>query len=245
MQDLHTHSLFCDGKNSPEEMVLAAIDKGLDRYGISGHSFVAFDTSCCMPVEDYPKFKAEMERLKEKYRGRIEILCGIEQDYYSEAGTEGFDYIIGSVHYLEVNGDIFSVDDTPAILEEGCRKHFGGDYYALCEAYFDTVSDIVEKTHCDIIGHFDLVTKFNEKGHYFSESHPRYVAAYKRAVEKLVGYGKPFEINTGAMTRGYRSIPYPAPQIVQYIKECGGSLIYASDAHSREHIAAYFDVSIM
>ncbi len=34
----HTHTTFCDGENSPEEMVLAAIDAGLPELGFSGHS---------------------------------------------------------------------------------------------------------------------------------------------------------------------------------------------------------------
>ena len=32
-QDLHTHTTFCDGANTPEEMVQAALAQGLDCLG--------------------------------------------------------------------------------------------------------------------------------------------------------------------------------------------------------------------
>ena len=34
MKDLHVHTTFSDGKNTPEEMILAALDKGLETIGV-------------------------------------------------------------------------------------------------------------------------------------------------------------------------------------------------------------------
>ena len=39
LQNLHTHSSFCDGKNTPEEIVNYAIARGFDSIGFSSHSF--------------------------------------------------------------------------------------------------------------------------------------------------------------------------------------------------------------
>ena len=50
-QDLHVHTTYCDGKNTPEEMVLAAIDKGLVRLGFSGHAYQSFDQEPSMSIE--------------------------------------------------------------------------------------------------------------------------------------------------------------------------------------------------
>ena len=54
-RDLHIHTTFCDGKNSAEEMVLAAIDRGLKTIGFSSHSYLPFDNACMKEgvVEDY------------------------------------------------------------------------------------------------------------------------------------------------------------------------------------------------
>ena len=240
-QDLHSHSTFSDGANTPEEMVLSAIDKGLVRYGISTHSFIPFDQRCCIKLENYPVYKAEMARLKEKYSDKIEILCGIEQEYLSPLLTDGFDYVIGSVHFLNTPAGPILVDETAEILRNACNDHFGGDPYAMAESYFDTVADVVNRTHCDIIGHFDLITKYNEVDPLFDIGHPRYVAAYRKAVDALIPYGVPFEINTGAISRGYRTSPYPAKPIADYIKARGGRFVLSSDSHSAGAIALQFD----
>ena len=123
----------------------------------------------------------------------------------------------------------------------GVKKHFDGDIYAFCERYYAMVSEIIERTDADIIGHFDLVSKFNENGELFDSNHPRYVAAYQAAVDKLIKYNKPFEINTGAISRGYRVTPYPSVPIKKYIEEKGGSFVLSSDSHQKETICFKFD----
>ena len=77
----------------------------------------------------------------------------------------------------------------------------------------------MEQTGADIIGHFDLVTKFNELGGYLDLSDPRYVRAWKAAVDALLSYDRPFEINTGAISRGYRTTPYPGAAVEMCIRD--------------------------
>lgn len=241
LQDLHTHSTFCDGENSPEEMVVSAIKKGLKRIGICVHSPVAFDSGYFAEEEQFPEFQREIARLKKKYKDAIEVLCGIELDIFSEVDTSGFDYVIGSVHYVEADGEFFSVDDTFEKLEEGCKRHFGGDCLALAEKYFEIAAEVAEKTACDVIGHFDIVAKFNAGNKLFDENDPRYIAAWKAAADRLLKSGKPFEINTGGMAREYRTVPYPAPQIIDYIADRGGHFILSSDAHYADDVAFEFE----
>ena len=238
--DLHMHTTYCDGHNSPEEMVISAISKGLECIGFSGHSYVPFDEACGMNAANEKAYMLEISRLQKKYQGRIKIYCGIEQDYCSEPAV-GYDYIIGSVHYIETPAGFIAVDDTPEIFKDMVQRYFSGDYYAAAERYFETVSDVVCRTHADIIGHFDLISKFNEKEHLFDEHDARYVAAWKKAADRLLAANKIFEINTGAISRGWRTIPYPAPEIYRYIKANGGRFILSSDSHSGENVAFEFD----
>lgn len=240
LQDLHTHTTYCDGKDSPEDMIKAAIEMGLDTIGFSGHIYMAHGESYCMAKDDIQKYIAEINELKEKYSGKIKVLCGIEADLYAKEDISGFDYVIGSVHDIKCGDEFFPIDHTADIYRRGVEKYFGGDMYAASEEYFASVAECIKKTDADIIGHFDLITKFNEKENLFDETHPRYVAAYKKAIDELIPLGKPFEINTGAMSRGYRTSPYPSADILAYIAKKGGKVILTGDTHAKENLCYEF-----
>lgn len=245
--NLHTHTCLCDGKNSPEEMVRSAVEKGFDVLGFSGHSYTPFDETYCMSLENTRRYQKEVRRLAETYRNQICIFCGIEQDIYSDQPTEPYDYVIGSVHavYREDgrSGRYIYVDSDLAALKEAVSELYGGDYLALAEDYFSIVSQVVHKTGCQIVGHFDLLTKFNEQEHLFDESHPRYKEAVHQALSKLLQADPIFEINTGAMARGYRTSPYPSPSILRSIYQAGGRITINSDSHSASSLDFGFEAA--
>ena len=237
MRDLHMHTVFSDGKNTPEEMILEGIRKGLETIGISDHSS---GDPCGMTLARSKDYREEIARLKKKYAGQIQVLCGLERDFISDDFAD-YDYVIGSVHLLTMpDGHHVSVDWTAEKQREGVEKYFGGDWYAFAEEYYATEARVAEVTKCDIIGHFDLITKFIEQDPHFDVNHPRYVKAWQDAADILLKTGKPFEINTGAMSRGYRTEPYPAKEIRDYIRAHGGKLILSSDSHRKDTIAYRF-----
>ena len=238
--DLHLHTVYCDGRNTPEEMVVSAIEKGLSCIGFSGHSYVDFDPGCGMDAAALEAYRKDILALKEAYGDKIRILCGIELDSYSAVPEGTFDYVIGSVHYLDCPLRPAAVDDTPEELMEAVQKHFGNDYYLAAEHYFAAISEVVQKTGCDIIGHFDLIAKYNQRYRLFDEQHPRYKKAWRAALDQLLPQGKIFEINTGAVSRGWRDTPYPAPEMIDYIRQRGGRFLLSSDSHSCETIGYGF-----
>ena len=237
--NFHTHSKFCDGKDSPEELVKAAIQKGFFALGFSSHSYTKMDKSFALSPQKAEKYRTEIAALKEKYKGKIELYCGIEQDYFSEEPTDCYDFVIGSVHYVLKNGEYVCVDNTAEIVKDAVDRLYGGDFDALAEDYFALVAKVAEKTNADIIGHFDLVSKFSEKNGYGESK--RFLAAAQKAVKALVPYGLPFEINTGAMARGVRSVPYPSPEILKMIKKHGGEIMLSSDCHDKNCLDFAFD----
>nr|MCR4719031.1 hypothetical protein [Bacillota bacterium] len=104
--------------------------------------------------------------------------------------------------------------------------------------YFSTVAKI---KNAQIIGHFDLISKFNEGFCLFDESDERYMKSYKKALDILLKQNVIFEINTGAIARGFRSEPYPSIDILNYIKKHGGKTILSSDCHAKENLMFGFD----
>lgn len=224
-------------------MVLSAIEKGFSVLGFSGHAPMPFEVDWCMSKEKITEYRREIARLQEKYRDTICIFCGLEKDYYSEEPTDGYDYVIGSVHFVKKNGEYIPIDHAKSLLCEGAAKHYGGDFYAFAKDYYAICANLPERTNCDIIGHFDVFTKFNEDDTLFDTSDPRYRTAWQNAVDSIYTQDPAalFEINTGAISRGYRTDPYPSSEIMRYLAAKGGRAVLTSDSHTVKNIGYCFE----
>lgn len=247
LQNLHTHTCYADGKNTAEEMVQGAIRSGCAALGFSEHSPFpptgSHDGSSLLP-ERTADYRTEVLRLREKYRGQLEIFLGLEQDIDSLPPEGEYDYLIGSVHNLRADRDTWlPVDWSAEKFLQAARTHYGGDCLAMAEAYYRLEAEVADRTGCQIVGHFDLITKFNEGGRFFSEEDPRYRSAALEAQTALLERDMIFEINTGAISRGYRTAPYPAPFLLKAIRERGGRVCITSDSHSAQTVTYAFPMA--
>lgn len=227
----HTHTTFCDGKNTAEEMILRAVELGCPEIGFTSHSYMGHDNRWCMSRETTELYKKEILRLKDKYFGRIKVFLGIEYDYFSDFNTSDYDYVLGSVHYVFKNGYYIPVDETAKHHKDAIKELYGGVSNALAEDYYKTLGDIYNKTGCNIVGHFDIITKFNEKEKIYDTDSPRYRKAAISALDTLEKCPVTFEINTGAISRGYRTTPYPEGFILDEMGKRGVGLVITSDTH--------------
>lgn len=243
-QDLHTHSLFDDGKSTLEEMVQGAIGKRLSAIGLSGHSPIANELEWTMPEEKLPIYMAEAKRLKEKYQDQIPVFCGIEYDLRSNLDLSHFDYVIGSLHATVTPQGSFDADNTAQLAMEGIARYCGGNADAAAQCYYAQYQTMAEDPDIDIVGHFDLLTKFDEREQLYDAASKAYLEAAFAAMEPLVRAGKIFEVNTGAISRGYRTVPYPAKNLLQHLHALRGRICLNSDAHSADGIACAFDCAI-
>lgn len=233
LSNLHTHSCFCDGKNTLEEIVSAAIERGFSSIGFSGHGYTPFDLSYCM--KDTDGYIREIARLREKYRGAIEIVLGIEEDAFSPVDRARFDYILGSSHYVFVNGRYLPIDSN----HEGflhCLDAFHGDVISFAKQYYTAFCAYIEERHPDIIGHFDLLTKYEEEGEPLFLCNAEYNRMAEGFIERAARCGCIFEVNTGALARGLRSRPYPAENLLRVLKRCGAPVILSSDCHQKDKL---------
>lgn len=238
----HTHTRFCDGKNTPEEIVREAIRLGCPELGFSGHSYTFFDERYCMSQTGTQEYMTVIRELQEKYRDKIKILLGTEQDYYSNAPTDAYDYVIGSVHYVKKDGCYLPVDESKEIQIENVRKFYNGDFYGFIEDYYETVADLYRKTRCQIVGHFDLIKKFNASQDLFDPQHPRYQAAANNALTALMSSPVVLEVNTGGIARGYIREPYPAGDLLNRWLEAGKPVHFSSDCHNAELLLFGYDI---
>ena len=235
----HTHTTFCDGSDTAEDVVKSAVSKGFLHLGFSGH----MDPDIHMDIESY---FAEIDRLRVKYADKIEILCGVELDnLYDPHCADRAEYIIGSTHFLDVQSEIpMSVDNNEEFMRRLAEEFFGGDYYKLSKSYYDLVSRVYDRLHCTFVGHFDLVTRFNDSMHFLDEEDPRYRMPALEAMEYLVKEGVPFEINCGAVNRNRKKELYPNMFLLKNLREFGGEILINSDAHQKELLDGGFDIAV-
>ena len=239
-QNLHTHSRFCDGQDSVEEMVQHAIAVGFDSIGFSGHIYKDY-TGSSMAQADIPLYKQEVLRVKEKYQDKIAVWLGAEFDMFADEPKTGFDYTIGSVHCVKVDGKIVEFDLKAHIVKEIIDKYFGGDGLALAKEYYKTIAQLPQAGPFDIVGHFDLICKNCEKAFVFDDQAPAYKQAALEALHALAEKQRVFEINVGSMSRGYKSMPYPAPFLLKELKTLGCEIVITQDCHHKENLLDNFN----
>lgn len=239
LQNLHTHSVLCDGADTLEEMTLAAIEKNFYSIGFSGHSYVE-GADYTMTEEQTAFYRSNVSELKKKYADRIKLFCGLEADIFTNTDLSGYDYLIGSVHYVDVCGRKYDVDESPERTEEVINEYFGGDGLKYAGAYFSLVAELYKYGSFDIIGHFDLITKFSEKKPLFDTEAKEYKMSAYEAAAALKGKIPFFEVNTGAIARGWRSRPYPDSFILKELKELGFGAVVASDCHNKNMLDCGF-----
>ena len=238
--NLHTHTVYSDGEGTVEENIQKAIEKGFISIGISDHSVTDFDSTYCMKRENEIFYREEIRVLREKYKDAIEVYCGLELDGYSECDRSLYDYTIGSCHYIKTSDGYFSVDhcrEGHAMLFE---NYFDSDPILFAKAYFDTIAERTVVQRPDIIGHFDLVSKFG----FMNETSDEYLRIAKESLAVCLGVTPFIEINSGTMARGIRSVPYPAPYLLPEIKALGGKVLLSSDSHKCNNLDYAFDNSI-
>ena len=235
-QNFHTHSVYDDGTDSIEEMVQTAVEQGFHRLGFSGHGFNRPLDDCSMTEEGTRKYLADIQAAKEKYKGQIEIFAGIEQDSTSRLDCSPFEYVLGSVHFVQKDGSWYPVDYSRDEFIRILDEVFDKDMNAFLQAYFDEVDRMLDFEEIDLVGHIDLIGKFNENQEFFRFEDPWYVSQMKKLIDKGVEKGLIFEMNTGAISRGYRTSAYPEQNLLEYMADQGAKLCINTDCHGRKNL---------
>lgn len=237
--NLHTHTVFSDGKNTVTENIRSAIDKNMLSLGFSDHSFTSCDTSYCMKLSDYDRYIQTVNTAKAEFKNIIPVFLGIEKDYYSDIDKSAFDYILASVHYIIKDGICYPIDHSGKQQLNCIEDAFKGNVYDFVKYYFSLVCEQAALIKPDVIGHFDVISKFSlmpEDDKYF------YIAG--DALKETIKHCKCFEINTGAIAKGYKKMPYPHINLLKMLYDLGGEIVINSDCHSCENLDFFFNESV-
>lgn len=227
--DLHNHTTLCNhALGSMDEYITKAIEMGIDIYGFSCHSPMDFDTNYRMKLEELPLYCQMVQKIQDKYRNKIEILLGLEVDFIDtkedlikqEIFQYPFDYLIGSVHFLDEWGF-----DNPEFIGEYAKRNMQDCW----EKYLHSIAKMAQSGLFQIVGHFDLLKIF---GHTPAEKSRPYI---QKTLEIIKDCKMVLEINASGLRKPIKE-QYPNAQILQMTKKMGIEITFGSDAHSVEQV---------
>lgn len=233
--DYHMHTSFSnDSDSSPEEMIQAAIRKGLKTICITDHHELDYiEPGWEIDLEEYHNMLREVQ---EKYRTQIEILAGLEcgmQLQVSEQYAElvrgySYDFILASVHLFERYDPYYPGYFDDKTDEEGYRR-----------AFEITLDNVKNMTEYDSLGHIDYIVRFgNHKEQEYS--YMKNADYIDEILKHLIANGKALEVNTAGWKNGL-PFAHPHPDVLKRYKELGGEMLtIGSDAHRPEHVAYDF-----
>ena len=238
LPDYHFHTSLCKhAEGELRDFAHSAGIKGIPEICCTDHAPNpdGFDPKHRMALGQYPLYKAAFEELKDSKSP--EILFGIEADYYNgcEAflkkwlAEEPFDFVLGSVHFIEYWGF-----DSPA------QRHLWDsvDILATWKNYFDVVAKLVDTGLFDAVSHFDLPKKF---GHRPQDKALKEIVA--PLLDRMTVSGIGIEINTSGLRKPVKEI-YPSPLILEMACEREIPICFGSDSHSPEEMGSDFDKAL-
>lgn len=252
LTNLHTHTVYCDGKCTTEEMIQAAIKCNFQSIGISTHGPVPFFTDWNIQEFNIERYIEEVTLLKEKYMDEIDVFLGMELDYIPGVGFDErirsimgrLDYYIGSVHFMgkpNREGRMWTIDYTIEELLLGIKENFHGNVRLAVEAYYNLISEMAERYQPPVIGHIDLIKKLNKNNLLFDENENWYIIAIEKCLDTIKNTKSIIEINTGGISRNYTLEQYPSTFILKMIKKKEIPVMINSDAHTAEGINCKFE----
>ncbi|NLJ11301.1 MAG: histidinol-phosphatase [Treponema sp.] len=254
---LHTHTTFCDGKDTVEALCQAAWEQGLSILGFSAHAPLPVEcgikTNWHLPQERLEAYVEAVQHAKAAWKDRLAIYVGLEIDYINGVcgpadhrfDTYPLDYRIGSVHYL-AKPDLsyyFTVDGPATEWQDGVQELFSGDYEAAAHAYWTAIETMVKSGGFDVLGHIDLVKK-NHQPWWHDQTPEGFKNDVARVIQALRKKPLVVEVNTGALNRGTMDETYPSLGILKEMARCEIPVTINADAHSTAHLKGHYDRAI-
>jgi len=231
MVDFHIHSMFSEDSNTPtDDVVSSAIERGLSQICFTEHK----DLDVFYKGADYYNdgdYSAEIKKLKDKYRGTIEIRKGVEIDF--QVGTiplfeeflkkYSFDFVLASVHVLShefVDDDFFRKNDPDKSYRE----------------YLEQVLALSKRTSYNVVGHLDYVKRFGSE--FLAFEPEKYRDILVEILGNIIHNNRGIELNTAGWRHPHGE-SYPSPYILKLYRKMGGEIItIGSDAHVAKHVGS-------
>ncbi|MCW3975611.1 MAG: histidinol-phosphatase HisJ [Candidatus Bathyarchaeota archaeon] len=239
MLDYHVHTHYCrHASGEAKEYVIEGINKGLKEIGISDHypmchlPQLSYD-DYSMDQQEFPSYKREVDQLKKIFNSKIDVKLGAEVDYLKakestlrkNLTSEDVDFLMGVIHLL----DNWIIDDP-----RNTHKYLEYDLNTFYSRYFDEIQNLIRSGLFDIVGHIDVIKKFN---HIPDEGIERYIMP---CLESIADKGLCLEVNTSGIDRPVKDT-YPGKKFFKIMFEMGIPITLGSDAHKPSEVGRHFE----
>ncbi len=241
--DLHNHTLYSHGRNTPRQMWQAAQEKGVELFGFSEHSPRPLDYTYTQEYRDrltkyFPQYVREVQELQQEFPGQV--LFGMEMDWFDNElefiqkslGEYDFDYLIGSVHFLKQWGYDDQASHWECLSVEQCYEHYN--------QYFTTLTNMANSGLFNIAAHLDLIKIFSIDIFRQWIVKPNNIKLVGDALSVIKQQGMALEISSAGLRKMCREI-YPCKEIMTLAADMALPISFASDAHNVHDVAADFD----
>lgn len=243
--NLHAHSQFCDGRDPISAIAAAAFDAGMKFFAFTPHSPINVASTCNMDKSRMCEYLAEMDRMREEYSGRMELLTSLEID---GMGTEfgphidyfqrlPLDFRLGSVHFVpNQEGVYLDCDGRFERFQRQLKECYRGDLRYVVEKYFEQVLVMMERGGFELLGHFDKIAGNATMADPEIENRGWYEALVDDVISHAQSSGLVVEINTKAFADKGRF--FPDERWWGKLIDANLPLAIDSDAHYASKVAA-------
>ena len=238
LPDYHMHTFLCKhASGGAAEYKKAAQAQGIPEICFADHcpNPDGYDPDIRMDMGRFPEYRKMVRAQQGKERPKV--LFGIEADYYNGCETflsewlpaQGFDFILGSVHYIEDWGF-----DNPA------QRHVWDsvDVASIWRKYFELIRRLVDSGLFDAVSHIDLPKKFG-----YRPSDKDLEEMVQPVLDRIAGAGMGMELNTSGLRRPVGEI-YGAGPILALACEREIPICFGSDAHNPEEVGSGFATAL-
>ncbi len=248
----HTHNgeMNFDGKNSAEEMIVAAEEKGFVEIGVSNHLVLhpSVENTHYSPMFFYDEnkafdcYKRHIEILRNlQSKHKIKILVGFETDFFPSAEWRKIyekvrqeldvDYLIGTTHFIRSSDEkfmcnIYHIKYYPDLTQQSEFKEYLQNYWL-------NIIESIKSGYFDFIAHIDYCAIFNLC------TTPEWDEYKWKVIEALAQYKQPYELNTSGYNR--IDIQHPTTWMIEELNKRDVPILISDDAHSIDALGQHFE----
>ena len=246
--DCHTHTQYSvDSEADINIMIERACDLNLAAYAITDHcecnrwyseshykdatTYRYFDFG-----QDFENSVSAVTELKEKYRGKLNLICGVEMGQATQefdvaekiVSDKRLDFVIGSIHQVPDTEDFAFLDYSSMDWKA---------MYELMQTYMLEINKLCKWGKFDVLGHLTYFLRYFQNHWNLKFDISTFDDIIEASFHELVQKGKGIEINTSGLRNPKIKETFPSLKYVKMFRELGGEIIsIGSDAHTVEDL---------